>query len=645
MAPKKEWRFPPRNGGEITGFNNAALDHFKGQRLSSMVREVIQNSLDAPKIDQSKPVKVTFKLHKIPKNDVPEVTHLRKHLVACRGEAQTQNLKLAVQFYENAIKRIDEETEVKVLAMHDSNTKGLTGPTDKNYGAWAALVKGTGVSQKESNSLGSFGHGSKAPFSLSDIRSVFYLSHVSEEGKIEKRFQGKSILQTHNLEGSGDTQGTGYFGWASSEDCGPLLDEEVPTWASKIRADVDGVPGTTLLVPYFQLGESELPETAISCIANFFYAIDRGNLIVEISEEVTLTEENIREEYYRYKERLSDEKDFIDHQKIAMNFDSILAIIEHSDKCYGSQEVKDLDKFTWFIKLLGDDEERRTRVAIARKDGMLIKHNPLKLERFPLTRSFEMFVCVDGKRGSELLKRVENPKHDDFEFDRIEDPQEKEEAEKKYERLTSKIREIVKRMASVDIEDEKSVSVLNRWFKPTEINDEPGNGVERSKVIRVSRVSNMFKSNKSSNFKPGTGPIVTLTGQGRRSGNGTKTTTDGPIPGPGTGIVSGRGDQSAKGKKYTPLNNLRSIPVDEKRVKLVFDNPSEGKHQIIVERVGEEGRERVLIDAGDGSFTDQVSINLGNEARQEITIGSSDSLKGFALRASLVIEESAGDTK
>ena len=80
-------------------------------------------------------------------------------------------------------------------------------------------------------------------------------------------------------------------------------------------------------------------------------------------------------------------------------------------------------------------------------------------------------------------------------------------------------------------------------------------------------------------------------------------------------------------------------------MKLVFDNPSEGKHQIIVERVGEEGRERVLIDAGDGSFTDQVSINLGNEARQEITIESSDTLKGFALRASLVIEESVGDTK
>ena len=129
-----------------------------------------------------------------------------------------------------------------------------------------------------------------------------------------------------------------------------------------------------------------------------------------------------------------------------MNFDSILAIIENTHN--GVQEVQDLDKFTWYIKLLDDEDERKTRVAIARKDGMLIKHNPWKLERFPFMKSFEMFVCVNGKRGSELLKRVENPKHDDFEFDRIEDPEEKQTAEKLYERITTKIRKIVKQRAS-----------------------------------------------------------------------------------------------------------------------------------------------------------------------------------------------------
>ena len=112
--------------------------------------------------------------------------------------------------------------------------------------------------------------------------------------------------------------------------------------------------------------------------------------------------------------------------------------------------------------------------------------------------------------------------------------------------------------------------------------------------------------------------------------------------GPGTGIVSGQGKPSTAGMKYIPLKNLRSIPLDGKTVNLVFDNPGEGNHQIIVERVGEEGRERVLMATGDGSFTDQVSIHLGHEARQEVKIEANNELDGFALRASLVIEESTG---
>ena len=44
------WNFPLNNGGLETGFNDAAIDTFAGKRLSSLVREVIQNSLDAKEI-------------------------------------------------------------------------------------------------------------------------------------------------------------------------------------------------------------------------------------------------------------------------------------------------------------------------------------------------------------------------------------------------------------------------------------------------------------------------------------------------------------------------------------------------------------------------------------------------------------------
>ena len=642
MAPKKVWRFPPNSGGEIKGFNDAALDTFKGQRLSSMVREVIQNSLDAEKVKDG-PIEVTFKIHRIPKNEAPEITLIRPHLEACRDAAKEQGLNDPVSFYENALKRIDEEKDIKVLAIHDANSKGLTGPTDKNFGAWSALVKGTGISQKSANSLGSFGHGSKAPFSLSDIRSIFYLSYVLDGKQIEKRFQGKSILQTHHIDGLGDTQGTGYFGWSTSDSCAPLLDEQIPEWAKAIRDDVDGQTGTTLILPYFQLKETELPETAISCIANFYYAIQEGNLVIDIDGETTLNKDNIKDKYYYYRDKLEEEQDFIDYERISDNFESLLAVVEPEPgkDGHGNQEVTGLDGFTWYLKLFDEDDDRKVkaRVAIARKDGMLIKHNPWKLEKFQLVKPFEMFVCVDGTRGSELLKRIENPRHDDFEFDRIEDWVEREEAEKLYKRLANKIRDVIKRVAELSSSDETSDGTMNKWFGSQASADGQGNGSERATKISVGRTSSRFKKKNPYLNNPGDGPIGTIPGQGRRGKKGTLRTRGGPIPGPGPGIITGQGTPSTQSVKYTPLSNLRSVPSEGKKVKLIFDNPSEGAHQLIVERIGEEGRERVLMAAGDGTFVDQVSIELGHEERQEVTIDPKEAISGFALKASLVIEE------
>ena len=39
------WSFPSNNGGTIDGFNNGAIDTFAGKRLSSVVREIIQEDV------------------------------------------------------------------------------------------------------------------------------------------------------------------------------------------------------------------------------------------------------------------------------------------------------------------------------------------------------------------------------------------------------------------------------------------------------------------------------------------------------------------------------------------------------------------------------------------------------------------------
>ena len=633
---EKTWQFPPNGGGEFVGFNNGALDHFQGQRLSSTVREVIQNSLDARK-NKKKPMRVQFKIEKIEKTLVPEITHLKPHLEACKKTAQDQDLEVAINFYEKAIKSIEQETTIKFLLIHDNNSDGLTGPIDGNRGAWAALVKGTGVSQKPGiDSLGSFGHGSKAPFSLSDVRSIFYLSYVQDGKNLEKRFQGKSILQSHTpLSKTGLTQGTGYFGWASSNNCAPLLNDHIPDWATKMRDEFSNESGTTLIVPYFQLNDTELPEMAISCIGNFYYAIKQGNLEVEIEGEVKLNKDNINCQFYSYRKKLPEEKDFIDHKKMTEHFDSLSAIVEPDHQ--KTQEVHGLGPFQWYLKFLDQDEDQRKRVAVARKDGMLIKHNPLYLERFTNVRPFLMFVCVSGEKGSALLKRVENPRHDDFEFDRIQDAQEREKLLRSYRTLTNKIRDVIKTYAKLEAQDEQSDSTMNKWFRPTTVNAEHGKGVERGAVMQASRTNTIFKAKKANANQPGDGKNVSLSGQGMRGGEGKKESSSGPLPGRGSGRVIGKGKPTSSEMKYLPLTNLRSIPDSDRKLKLIFDNPGAGTHQIIVEKVGEDVQERIQLDAGDGTFIDQISVELGDEARQEVSIVSDESIKEFALKASLVI--------
>ena len=55
------WQFPPNTSSDIEGPNDAGITHFMSNRQDSVIREAIQNSLDA-QADLSKPVKVKFEI-------------------------------------------------------------------------------------------------------------------------------------------------------------------------------------------------------------------------------------------------------------------------------------------------------------------------------------------------------------------------------------------------------------------------------------------------------------------------------------------------------------------------------------------------------------------------------------------------------
>lgn len=381
MSYEVGWRFPPQNGGVEQGFNDPAIDHFKGERVSALVRETIQNALDA-RDATDEPVTVRFTLDELTDLQSTGFVDLRQYLEEGLKIERLHDHEDNVAFYEQALRQI-EDGLVKVLGIHDYNTSGLTGPTENPpgrpaVGAWLALVKGAGVTHKSSaGALGSFGHGSRAPFAMSELRTVFYLSRNEGPHGPETRFQGKSILQSIPLNRITQedqwSQSTGYFGSYDAVECRALVDDGVPEWATRFRShhiDADAM-GTSVYVPepYEVEDEREFwAQVRLAVVANFYYAVLVGHLVVLLGDEVRIDATTAES---AFDEVMSDLPRLNPNDKVGERLKSALTVrhAEFTDE----RELDGVGMVRFFIRF-SDTQERR--VGIARGNGMLITRRP-----------------------------------------------------------------------------------------------------------------------------------------------------------------------------------------------------------------------------------------------------------------------------
>lgn len=628
------WSFPLNNNGTNTGFNDGAIDAFAGNRLSSVVREVIQNSLDAKKA-KDEPVQICFKLKNVPVKKFVGFRNIRPHLEKSREMAKEQNLPHVIEYYNTAIKAIEDRTNVPVLCIHDYSTFGLTGDIGAASGAWAALVKGTGITQKSSSgSLGSFGHGSKAPFSYSKIRSLFYLTKIEKsDGSHEKRFQGKSILQTHQSpDGSGLTQATGFYG--HKKELSPLLDDQVPTWAQEFRDNVTDDTGTSIYIPYTFYDEDLYPETKITVIANFFYAIQSGALEVTIDDE-KITADNVIEQYWHCVDILEHEQDDIDVSHIQDCFKSIRTIIEADFS--GVQRLPKFGDVKWFIRI-GEDLDKK--VGISRSSGMLITRRAPMLEVFRNVKTFEMFVCVVDKEGSELLKRLENPTHDNFEFDRITDPVERSTITKKYKQFQKTVRDVLNKHAAFEADEEESVTGLSGLFgEVSEVGQGSSEHFERGQKLLIRDGKIIRKSPSSPKGTNSDGGDEATLGSGMQGGSGTKKSSGGNNVDPtGTKAISGAG---VGGNATNGISHkARNLRVNHSRsaansATLFFDSPVSGTCHVKVAMVGEHGE--IPVEFNDnGRSVKAIEVDLTKGQRFKLEVDFNEMVKNHTLEASII---------
>lgn len=644
MGGEIGWRFPPTNGGAGDGFNDSGIAYFKGLPITSLARETIQNSLDARQSDK-KAVHVSFELIELGREVEFGREELDRAVMACK---ESPDCKGSAESELEAAHQVLAADTIKSLRVSDRNTTGLR-PDN-----WRALVKTRGLSIKsEEGAGGSHGIGKAAPFAVTSLRTVFYWTHYKEGGRAVERFQGKSVLMSHDSE-EGETQGTGFYGF--KDGCQELSEKSIPKDFRLLSDNGKPIEGTIVHILGFRPDPDWRSRIAKSVIVNYFYAIATQKLevIVEPDEHAkqNLYEINADslEQWFDYLQSNAegDPEEDLSEARIYWEILTNGTQVEKQDP--------DLGHCRLLIKVADD---LPSEVGFIRNTGMLITTQQRNLIRFPGCRGFAALCVFEDSSGNELLRQMENPQHNQFEPDRLPLEQRKR-ARRALKRITDWIRAEIRRLAGLPEVGKKTVLSELAVYLPDYQPEEPfddvldGEGKDNQEPGFAERVKVTLKPVRRPTppkLPLEDGPQVDGDGddigneggaglgqQGGIPSNGG--TGVGPGEGEGQGGTGGRGG-SSKDRKI-PISGVRILLISgrENHYRLSFVADGDGQARLTLEEAGDSSalsREDVRAASKDVSL-DRVQLTRGLRTVIEITADGPIDNRAWRLSAVAVAE-------
>ena len=561
------WQFPPRNGGADYVHDSAGA-HFGDAPIRKMVREAIQNSLDAKKDRSPGPVKVTFEETSFPSNLIG-AGDLRRHIESCLKRAKDEKLTAIRPHYEKAL-RVLKSSRVRSLRIVDSGTTGLKSSN------WNALVLQEGAVQKQTPSPGgSVGTGKNAAFNVSDLRSVFYSTRYVDlrEGRVEK-LQGKAVLMAHPdpADAANSLQHIGFFALPEAQ---PVMTRSIP---QPFRLDEVGTG--VFILGFNPRSPNWGREVTIAAIENFFHAIHNRRLVVTVSHGGSVR--------------------LINHE----NLDSLFQELAPKSQYYSyyvairdrqaaqTPRIKSIGRLNVYLSLGSGP----SRTAYINRNGMLItdsreqKTNPIAPRRSSLWPDFSAVVVPDSDSGDQWIRRTENPSHDSMSYEQLPEYQESLNAQKSFRAAREAIRKIIDEAAKVDSYGDISnldelASMFPDEFDPT----------SRGNRILLTRES----STRPPVGMPTPGEPEIRTepegGPGPGPGPGPNPNPNPNPPGPGPGPRPGPNPRPGRGQTRRPrLDQRRFIPTGARSAIVAFtsvENPPQPVQIALIPAGSEYGRE------------------------------------------------------
>jgi hypothetical protein len=245
-------------------FNNDEVE-----LAEALVREVIQNSTDAPA--GAGPVKVRFAIREFDAALLPHLRgyfdRLRPHLAACGIDASALDRPAG-----------------RILVIEDFGTRGLTGdPAGLDDGNFHNFWRRHGKSVKSGRSAGRWGLGKTVFSSSSEIQTFFGLTVCAADAA--PLLMGQAFLANHKIDGKRYPAHGFWFEGSGPEPDRlqlPVTDAHtIETFRRLVGITRTTQPGLSLVIPYLNPGITK--ETIIGgVVRNYFFPILRGRLVVEV---------------------------------------------------------------------------------------------------------------------------------------------------------------------------------------------------------------------------------------------------------------------------------------------------------------------------------------------------------------------------
>lgn len=430
---KNLWHFSETATLQEFNFNNS-LENFFEYGLSGLVKENIQNSLDAKLAGTDNPVEVIIETGDINKRDLPGIDNLEKRINILKG--QNDYTRKTIKHMRKSIKK----NNIKYISFEDKNTIGLKYSDKTKNGlskdSWSAYAYSIAQHVENDNEVeesrrgGSHGVGKIASNSASDIY-LMYFSNCDDIGK--KQIGGNIHLIEHEFGGKRYRK-NGYF---TNKEIVNNNIKYFPYDNIYNKVFEKNTRGLKIIIPFLRKGfDNEINIIKAVC-DGFFLAILENNLVVRVNNKLinskTIEDYVFDSKYYEQ-----------DISKVKNDEYTPFYIKTYKNNKPQSITVENKSKEKFKFKLYFDHypDSKKGRFAIFRTIGM-------KIEDFRgaggvgfATKPFIGVLIGDAKEDV-YLKSLENEAHNKLSTENIKDETEKEDGTRFINNLAKKINSII----------------------------------------------------------------------------------------------------------------------------------------------------------------------------------------------------------